>query len=127
MLKLVTRSMRVKAAWMLAALYVVCVVSPALSFAFGAALNVSCLVDEDHRSGDAHIHSVRDASTPHVHADSQKAPHVVLEAMSDSFATPAAASDVSQDLASRLGGSRRTGLALDQEGIGGCAGLAYNA
>lgn len=84
MLRYVTRSIRLRAAWLLAALYVLCIVLPAVSFAFGAGRNAACLVEEGYSFGKAHIHSVQ---ADGVHAASEYSPQANLEVKSASFDT----------------------------------------
>jgi hypothetical protein len=84
MLRYLTRSIRVRAAWLLAALYVMCLVLPAVSFAFGAGRNAACLVEEGHSFGKTHIHSVQ---ADGVDAAPQYLPQANLELKSVSFNT----------------------------------------
>lgn len=86
--------MRVKAAWLLAVFYVVCIVSPALSFAFGAERNASCVVEENHLSGGAYIDLARADSVHHVRTAHQSSPQANLEIRSASFDTVGEASEV---------------------------------
>jgi hypothetical protein len=74
MLVLLTRAMRGCAARLLAAVYLLCVLAPAASFAFGDGSRAAhCLTDDDH--GLSHIHMtaqkmhVHSNGTSHVHSD----------------------------------------------------------
>jgi hypothetical protein len=83
MLMRLTRAGRLRAGKILASIYMLCVLMPALSFAFAdGALAAPCLTDPDHAMGIVHVHEtatgtvghVHDAS-PHDHAQSAKAGH----------------------------------------------------
>ena len=69
MLTLVTRSLRARAAWLLAAFYLICVMSPALTLTLGSGKSVACLVQDNHSSSASHIHPVPSAGVHHVDAD----------------------------------------------------------
>ena len=68
MLVLFTRAMRGCAARMLAAVYLLCVLAPAASFAFGDGSRAAhCLTDENHGLQSSHVHMA--AEKTHTHAD----------------------------------------------------------
>lgn len=69
MLTLVTRSLRARAAGLLAAFYLICVMSPALTLALGGGLSAACLVQENHNSSAAPVHPFQSAGVHHVDAD----------------------------------------------------------
>ena len=53
---------------MLASIYMICVLMPALSFAFAdGALGAPCLTDPDHAMGIVHVHETAVGSAQHVH------------------------------------------------------------
>lgn len=90
MLTRLTRSGRLTAARVLALAYLLCVLAPALSFAFaGAARAAPCLTEHDHGRGIVHVHEHAAAASQHVHADSHSHHHsAAAEAAEDAAAAP---------------------------------------
>lgn len=69
MLTLVTTALRARAAGLLAIVYLICVMSPALTLALGSGRNAACLLQEYHSSGTVHVHPVQSTGVHHVDAD----------------------------------------------------------
>lgn len=88
MLRRLTRTGRLTAARVLALAYLLCVLAPALSFAFaGAARATPCLTEEEHGRGIVHVHEHVAAASQHVHADGHSDHHsAVAEAAEDAAA-----------------------------------------
>ena len=63
-----TRAGRWKAGWLLALVYLLCVLAPAISYALpGAHAIAPCLTDDNHVPGMVHVHN--EMPTQHVHKD----------------------------------------------------------
>jgi len=63
-----TRAKRLKAGWLLALIYMLCVLAPGISFAFSDGLRaVACLTDGNHGLGVVHVHELSEASAQHAH------------------------------------------------------------
>jgi hypothetical protein len=84
MLGLLTRAGRLRAGKILASIYMLCVLMPALSFAFAdGAIAAPCLTDPDYATGLVHVHetatgtveNVHNDTHPHDHGDSAEAGH----------------------------------------------------
>jgi hypothetical protein len=74
MLMRLTRAGRMRAGKFLALVYALCVLAPALSFAFAdGALAAPCLTDDDHSLGIMHVHNAN--SVRHVHEDGRVHDH----------------------------------------------------
>ena len=68
MLVRLTRAGRLRAGRSLASIYMLCVLMPALSFAFAdGALGAPCLTDPDHAMGIVHVHETAAGTAQHVH------------------------------------------------------------
>jgi len=63
-----TRLKRVRAGWIVALIYLLCVLAPTISFAMpGSKAVAPCLTDASHVPGMVHLH--KEASTQHIHKD----------------------------------------------------------
>lgn len=70
MLVRLTRNQRMKAGWLVALIYLLCVLAPTISYALSGEHSVAPhLTDDGHMSGMMHVHN--DAPAQHVHADGQ--------------------------------------------------------
>jgi hypothetical protein len=68
MLMKLTRLKRVRAGWIVAVIYLLCVLAPTISFAMpGSKAIAPCLTDANHVPGTVHLHN--EAPTPHIHQD----------------------------------------------------------
>jgi hypothetical protein len=68
-----TNAKRLKAGWLLALVYMLCVLAPGISFAFSdGSLAAPCLTDENHGLGIVRVHELSEASAQHA----QKGGHV---------------------------------------------------
>lgn len=68
MLTSLTRLKRVRAGWIVALIYLLCVLAPTISYALpGKHAVAPCLADENHVPGVVHVHS--EMPTQHVHKD----------------------------------------------------------
>lgn len=71
-----TKAKRCRAGWLLALVYVLCVLAPGLSFAFSDGLRAAaCLTDEHRGLGVVHVHGLSEASTHHVHRGGHAGEH----------------------------------------------------
>src|SRR5260221_8276937 len=69
-----TRAKRWRAGWLLAFVYLLCVLAPTISFALPGSHAVSpCLTDASHAPGMVHEHN--DVPAPHVHKDGRTHDH----------------------------------------------------
>jgi hypothetical protein len=69
-----TTARRGRAGWLLAFVYLLCVLAPTISFALpGSQAVAPCLIDANHAPGLVHVHT--DVPTRHVHIDSQGHDH----------------------------------------------------
>lgn len=69
------KARRLRAAWLLALVYMLCVLAPGVSFAFSDGSRAApCLTDENHAFGIVHVHEVK-APAQHVHADGHTHEH----------------------------------------------------
>jgi hypothetical protein len=69
-----TGARRWRAGWLLAFVYLLCVLAPTVSFALPGSLAASpCLTDASHAPGMVHVHN--DVPAPHVHKDSHTHDH----------------------------------------------------
>jgi hypothetical protein len=76
MLGRLTRAGRLRAGRILASIYMLCVLMPALSFAFAdGALAAPCLTDPDHAMGIVHVHETAAGTVRHVHNDTRAHDH----------------------------------------------------
>src|SRR5260370_3472798 len=76
MLVQLTRTERLRAGRILASIYLLCVLMPALSFAFAdGAIAAPCLTDPDHAMGIMHVHEMATGTVRHIH-DSGSHDHV---------------------------------------------------
>ena len=76
MLGRLTRAGRLRAGKILASIYMLCVLMPALSFAFAdGALAAPCLTDPDHAMGIVHVHETAAGTVQHVHNDAHPHDH----------------------------------------------------
>jgi hypothetical protein len=74
MLMSLTRLKRVRAGWIVALIYLLCVLAPTISFALPGSLAVApCLTDASHAPGMVHLHSKM--LTQHVHEDGRAHDH----------------------------------------------------
>lgn len=63
-----TRAKRLKAGWLLALVYALCVLAPGISFALSDGLRAAaCLTSEAHGLGLVHVHGLSEGSAQHVH------------------------------------------------------------
>src|SRR3979490_2349429 len=69
-----TTARRGRAGWLLAFVYLLCVLAPTISFALpGSQAVAPCLIAANHAPGLVHVHT--DVPTRHVHIDSQGHDH----------------------------------------------------
>src|SRR5665213_1919744 len=69
-----TRTHRLKAGWIVALAYLLCVLAPTISYALPGEHSIApCLTDDDHVPGMVHVHS--EMPTKHVHKDGQVHEH----------------------------------------------------
>lgn len=74
MLVRLTRAQRLKAGWIIALVYLLCVLAPAMSYALpGPHLIAPCLTGESHMTGMVHVGG--EAQSPHRHDDHHKHAH----------------------------------------------------
>ena len=74
MLVRLTRAKRLRAGWLIALTYLVCVLAPAIAFALPGSHAVSpCLTDASHAAGLVHVHN--EVQTQHVHNDGHAHDH----------------------------------------------------
>jgi hypothetical protein len=74
MLTSLTRLKRLRAGWIIALIYLLCVLAPTISFALPGSYAVSpCLTDASHARGMVHVHN--DVPAPHVHKDGHAHDH----------------------------------------------------
>jgi hypothetical protein len=74
MLTSLTRLKRLRAGWIVALVYLLCVLAPTLSFALpGSGAVTPCLTEAAHGPGVVHVHD--DAPAQHVHKDGQVHDH----------------------------------------------------
>ncbi len=74
MLVRLTRTHRLKAGWILALAYLLCVLAPTISYALPGEHSVApCLTDDNHVPGMVHVHN--EMPTKHVHKDGQVHEH----------------------------------------------------
>ena len=74
---------RWKAGWLLAFVYLLCVLAPTISFALPGSHAVSpCLTDASHAPGMVHLHN--DVPAPHVHKDGHTHDHSVASSPTNS-------------------------------------------
>ena len=70
MLSRLNRPKRLGAGWLIALIYLLCVLAPTISFAIpGLHAVAPCLIDASHAAGMVHVHT--EVPTRHVHNDSQ--------------------------------------------------------
>jgi hypothetical protein len=70
MLSRLSRPKRLGAGWLIALIYLLCVLAPTISFALpGSHAVAPCLIDARHAAGMVHVHT--EVPTRHVHNDSQ--------------------------------------------------------
>ena len=68
MLMRLTRPKRLRAGWLIALVYMLCVLAPGVSFAFADGSRAApCLTDENHGLGIVHVHEY--SASQHVHKD----------------------------------------------------------
>ncbi len=71
-----TRAKRLRAGWLLALVYLLCVLAPGVSFAMSDGSRVApCLTDESHELGIIHVHQSGDSASQHVHGDGHVREH----------------------------------------------------
>ena len=69
-----TTTRRWRAGWLLAFVYLLCVLAPTISFALPGSKSVSpCLIDASHAAGVVHVHN--DVPAQHVHMDGRMHDH----------------------------------------------------
>jgi len=74
MLVRLTRTHKLKAGWIVALAYLLCVLAPTISYALPGEHSVApCLTDDNHVPGMAHVHN--EMPTKHVHKDGQVHEH----------------------------------------------------
>jgi len=65
-----TRAKRLRAGWLIALVYLLCVLAPGLSFALSdGSREAPCLTDAGHELGIIHVHQSGDSTSQHVHGD----------------------------------------------------------
>ena len=78
MLVRLTRRKRLRAGWLIALAYLLCVLAPTISYALpGAHTPARCLTDENHVPGMVHVHS----EPQHVHADGHAHDHAAAQGL----------------------------------------------
>lgn len=78
MLVRLTRRRRLRAGWLIALVYLLCVLAPTISYALpGAHAPARCLTDENHVPGMVHVHS----EPQHVHADGHTHDHAAAQGL----------------------------------------------
>ena len=83
MLTSLTRLKRVKAGWIVALIYLLCVLAPTISYSLpGAHAVAPCLTDDDHVSGMLHVRA--DTPTQHVHKDGHVHDHANVHSHANS-------------------------------------------
>ena len=76
MLVRLTRAKRLRAGWLIALAYLLCVLAPTISYALpGVHAPALCLTDQNHVSGMVHVHS----EPQHVHSDGHAHDHAVMQ------------------------------------------------
>ena len=79
MLVRLTRAQRLRAGWLIALAYLLCVLAPTISYALpGVHAPARCLTDPDHVPGMVHVHS----EPQHVHADGHAHDHAAAHGKS---------------------------------------------
>src|ERR1700716_4281254 len=74
MLTSLTRLRRLRAGWIVALIYLLCVLAPTISFALpGSQAASPCLIDTSHAPGTVHVHN--DVPAPHIHKDGHTHDH----------------------------------------------------
>lgn len=74
MFRRLTRAKRLRAGWLVALVYLLCVLAPTISFALpGSHAVAPCLMDAGHAPGMAHVHA--DAPVQHFHNDGHMHDH----------------------------------------------------
>ncbi len=100
MLVRLTRAKRLRAGWLIALAYLLCVLAPTISYALpGVHAPALCLTDQNHVPGLVHVHS----EPQHVHSDGHAHDHAAMQgnstghdhSMSDSKSAPGEASHTS--------------------------------
>jgi hypothetical protein len=92
MLTRLTRTGRLTAARVLALAYLLCVLAPALSFAFaGGARAAPCLTEDQHGRGIVHVHEHAAATSQHMHADGHSHYHAAATEASEATEDASAA------------------------------------
>lgn len=77
MLLCLTKAKRLRAGWLLAIAYMLCVLAPGISFAFSNGTRAApCLIEEGHVIGIVHVHDVNVGQ--HVHTDGYADDHSVM-------------------------------------------------
>jgi len=83
MLVRLTRTHRLKAGWIVALAYLLCVLAPTVSYALPGEHSLApCLADDNHVPGMVHVHN--EMTTKHVHKDGQIHEHFAAHAHSGS-------------------------------------------
>ena len=78
MLVRLTRTKRLKAGWLIAMAYLLCVLAPTISYALpGVHAPARCLIDQNHVPGMVHVHSEQ-----HVHQDGRIHDHAAAQSNS---------------------------------------------
>jgi hypothetical protein len=76
MLVRLTSAKRLRAGWLIALVYLLCVLAPGLSFALSDGSRAApCLTDARHEFGIIHVHESGDSTSQHVHRDGHAHQH----------------------------------------------------
>jgi hypothetical protein len=83
MLVRLSRSKRLRAGWLIALIYLLCVLAPTISYALPGAHSIApCLTDDNHVPGMVHVHN--EMPTKHVHKDGQVHDHAATHSHASS-------------------------------------------
>ena len=83
MLVRLSRSKRLRAGWLIALMYLLCVLAPTISYALPGAHSIApCLTDDNHVPGMVHVHN--EMPTKHVHKDGQVQDHAATHSHASS-------------------------------------------
>ena len=78
-----SRSKRLRAGWLIALIYLLCVLAPTISYALPGAHSIApCLTDDNHVPGMVHVHN--EMPTTHVHKDGQVHDHAAAHSHASS-------------------------------------------
>ncbi len=96
MLTRLTRPKRLRAGWLIALVYMLCVLAPGVSFAFADGSRAApCLTDENHGLGIVHVHEY--GTSQHVHKDGHVHEHLDGKAHFDKLNSPDSMTSVADE------------------------------